>query len=630
MNVADSHPKRPHQLQKRASHRWWLLSVPLAATALAGCAFEELPPLPDHAVGGSLHGLWDGARAELTLTSSDGDEETLELTADGSFTFAHRLVNETTYAVELTQAPADHECTIANGAGTVALQDIDSIAVVCDGPIPIAIALANPVDAPIDTRLASQSVSVSLLQQEARFIVTAPGASAITLDGATLASGFPSMPHALAVGENQTSIQVRVNEVSRTFHIVIDRTQSHVPTEYAFLKASNLESGDKFGYAVAAMDDQIWVSAPDEDSATTSGSGNGATDSGALYVFTRSGSTWGQSALFKGTFDPEAHYGSAIAVSPSVAFASAPNEDVEHAGVGSLYWFLPNTSTWLALGRRGPADPANVSGYGTALALDGDTLAISDRLPGSVHILRGPAWNEEKVIRPANVEIGDSFGATIALKGDLLIVGARDDSSTGAGVFGTSVPTDNNSLYSGAVYVFRSDGGAWNLDSFIKAPNSDAYDKFGYVVAFDGQTLVVGVPDEASGSQLQSDNSAPSAGAVYTFVRENGTWRQEAYLKSPAPGTNMYFGATVDIRGDLLAAGEFSETGTVHLFQRQASGWTWIGAVNPSNGDMDDYFSSAIALTKTGLIATSPLEDSDGTGPANNASPNSGAAYAIR
>ena len=280
------------------------------------------------------------------------------------------------------------------------------------------------------------------------------------------------------------------------------------------------------------------------------------------------------------------------------------------------------------MSRIAPSD-TTVSGFGTALALDGDVLAVNARLPGSVHILRGPTWAEERVIRPANVEVTDNFGASMALSGDLLVVGARSDSSTGTGVSGT-IATDNDTLYSGAVYVFRSDGGAWNLDAFIKASNADSYDKFGYVVAFDGRTLVVGVPDEGSGTQMQTDNSKPSAGAVYTFVRENGTWRQEAYLKSPDPQTNAYFGITVAIAGDLLVAGEWTATGTVHLFQRQATGWTWIAAVTPSNGELNDYFASALALTRTGLVVTSPFEDGDGTGLQSNASPESGATYAIR
>jgi hypothetical protein len=627
MNVADSRPNRPRQLQKPASRWWWLFSVPLAAAS--GCAFEELPPLPDHAVGGSLHGMWNGGRAELTLTSSDGDEETLALTADGAFTFAHRLVNETTYAVELTEAPAEHECMITNGSGAVSLQDIESIEVLCDGPIPIAIALATPVETAIDTRLASQTIPVSVLQQEAGFVVTAPGASAITLDGVPLASGFASMPQQLAMGENPMSIEVRVNELSRAFKFVIDRKQTVLPSEYAYLKASNLEASDRFGWSIAAMGDQLWVGAPREDSANTSGSGNGASDSGAVYVFNREGSQWTQSALFKRTFAPGARFGEAIAVSPTDAFVGAPGLDGDHVAVGAIYSYLPNASGWLGRNKIGPTDPTGVYGYGRALALNGNTLAVSDQQPGAVHVLRGPDWTEERVIRPANVEVGDQFGYSMAISGDLLVVGSYNDSSTGTGVLDT-IPADNDTLYSGAVYMFRSDGGAWNLEAFIKSSNAGEYDKFGYAVAFDGQTLVVGASSEGSGSQSQSDNSLLSAGAVYTFVRENGTWRQEAYLKAPIPRTNQYFGITVDIRGDLLAAGELSETGTVHLFQRQATGWTWIAAVNPSNGDMDDYFSSAIALTKTGLIATSPFEDGDGSGTANNASPSSGAVYAIR
>ena len=74
----------------------------------------------------------------------------------------------------------------------------------------------------------------------------------------------------------------------------------------AYLKASNTEASDDFGWSVALSGDTLAVGARYEDSDATGVStttpttaNNSANDSGAVYVFTRSGSTWGQQAYFK-------------------------------------------------------------------------------------------------------------------------------------------------------------------------------------------------------------------------------------------------------------------------------------------------------------------------------------------
>ncbi len=74
-------------------------------------------------------------------------------------------------------------------------------------------------------------------------------------------------------------------------------------TQQAYLKASNTEANDYFGYSVTISGDTLVVGAPYEDSAATGVDGeqkyNLAADSGAAYVFTRGGTTWSQQAYLK-------------------------------------------------------------------------------------------------------------------------------------------------------------------------------------------------------------------------------------------------------------------------------------------------------------------------------------------
>ncbi|TMG76709.1 MAG: hypothetical protein E6H75_07805, partial [Betaproteobacteria bacterium] len=86
------------------------------------------------------------------------------------------------------------------------------------------------------------------------------------------------------------------------------------------------------------------------------------------------------------------------------------------------------------------------------------------------------------------------------------------------------------------------------LQAYVKASNTGAADEFGFAVALssDGNTLVVGAPGEASAiSGNPADNTAPSAGAVYVYIRSGTTWTQQAYIKASNPGAGDQFGFSV-------------------------------------------------------------------------------------
>ena len=79
---------------------------------------------------------------------------------------------------------------------------------------------------------------------------------------------------------------------------------------------------------------------------------------------------------------------------------------------------------------------------------------------------------------------------------------------------------------------------------YIKASNTDADDEFGWSIAIDGDTLVVGAPSEGSNATGidgdQTDNSAHQSGAVYVFTRTNGVWSQQSYLKASNTSNSQF------------------------------------------------------------------------------------------
>ena len=266
----------------------------------------------------------------------------------------------------------------------------------------------------------------------------------------------------------------------------------------ATLVASNPETGDGFGYSVALSRDgsTLAVGATSEASAATGIDGNQADNSvqgsGAVYVFTRSGTTWTQQAYVK---------------------ASNP-------GVFDTFGFslaLSDDGSTLVVGADGESSAAT--------GVDGNQSDDSAVHSGAAYVFTraGATWAQQAYIKASNTDANDHFGVSIALAGDgsLLLVGANQEASRAIGVGGDQ--GDNSTPLAGAFYLYRRTGTAWTQSAYVKASNTDVGDAFGYSAALsaDGTTAAAGAIAESSAATGiggdQADNSAVSAGAVYVF-----------------------------------------------------------------------------------------------------------------
>jgi len=457
---------------------------------------------------------------------------------------------------------------------------------------------------------------------------------ALSRDGNTLAVGAPGEDSA-GIDGNQTpdcGAATPTNCAPNSGAVYVFSRSGSNWIQQAYVKASNAEADDRFGYSVALSGDgnALAVGAIYEDSAATGIGGdetdNSATARGAVYVFTRNGTTWSQEAYVKGTD--------------------------------------PGTS--------------NYFGVSVALSYDGFRLAVGahgeegDR--GAVYVFTRPgSWFQEARLQAFNAEPLDRFGQSVAFRdGTVLAVGAPGEDSAATGQGGDH--TDNNAPDSGAVYIFTRSSSNWSQRLYIKASNTEAGDKFGFSVAlsFDGYRLVVGAPGEDSaatgidGNQVSDcgaatpSNCAPGSGAVYVFDTFGGVnWSQGAYVK--ASNTSNDFGWRVALSSDGLrlavgARGEDSaatgidgnqawdciaatncapNSGAVYIFTLSRNTYTWSqqAYVKASNTDADDRFGQSVALSDDGnvLAIGAFFEDSAATGiggdHADDSAANSGAVY---
>jgi hypothetical protein len=323
-------------------------------------------------------------------------------------------------------------------------------------------------------------------------------------------------------------------------------------SQQAYVKASNTGAGDGFGFQVALSGDTLAVGAPGEASKATGvnpGGGqadNGASGSGAVYVFVRQGTDWAQQAYIKAS-NAEANdeFGHSVALFDNTLAVGAIGEASGAVGVNPT---------------NGQAD--NTAGSAGAVY---------------VFVRNGTTWGQQAYVKASNAEAMDAFGSSVALDGDALAVGAVGEASGNAGVNGNEL--DNSALGAGAAYVFVRNNSSWAQQAYVKASNTGEFDQFGYSVALFGDTLAVGARAEASFATGingdQSDDAADLAGAVYLFDRSGATWTQRAYVKASNTGFLDSFGISVALARDTLAVGAMNE----------ASG---AKGINPANGQDDN------------------------------------------
>lgn len=396
--------------------------------------------------------------------------------------------------------------------------------------------------------------------------------------------------------------------------------------QQAYLKASNTEAADVFGWSAAISGDTIVVGAPGEDSAATGVNGDqtnnslaqpGEDGAGAAYVFVRQGTNWTQQAYLKASNTGFDGFGAGVVISGDTIAVAAPGESSDASGMNGDQ--------------------------------DNDRALYS----GAVYLFvrNGTNWTQQAYVKASNSRANDLFGSSMALSENTLVIGAIGESSNASGVNGNQ--TNNTATNSGAAYVFVREGTNWSQQAYLKASNTGAGDLFGVWSGISGNTLAIAAPHEDSNSigvnGNQSNDSATDSGAVYVFARSGTEWIQQAYVKSSNTAAGDNFGETFDMRDDILVIGaegedsnangidglqsnnSVTDSGAAYLFTRAGTNWSQQAYLKASNTGAGDAFGIVVAMSGDSLLITGPFEDSNATGvngnQDNNSANNSGAAY---
>ncbi len=363
-------------------------------------------------------------------------------------------------------------------------------------------------------------------------------------------------------------LRITVDDELAQYPLVVDPI---LAVEEAELTPSGSPFDSRFGIAVsmAADESRLLVGAFGQDAAR-----------GSARVFARTGGSWTEEAALQGLpAAPDDRFGWSVAMNAdgSRVAVGAPLSDVVVSDGGAVWIFSRTGTTWTEeaqlFGIGGASDE-----LGSSVAISADGTRVVAGLPldepyigGSAFVWAydGSTWQWDAWLWPTELTAGARFGHSVAISGDgtRILIGARDDDTMGG-------------EGAGSASVFVWSGSSWSEEAKLVAEDGAAGDGFGMSVALsaNGDRAFVGAwHDDAP--------AGDDAGSVRVFARVGSVWTAEASLLGS--GEFDLLGSSVSASGDgaLLAAGAWGDdtfAGSARLFTRSGSAWTADVTLQPA------------------------------------------------
>ncbi|MDY7109636.1 MAG: C1 family peptidase [Planctomycetota bacterium] len=305
-------------------------------------------------------------------------------------------------------------------------------------------------------------------------------------------------------------------------------------------------------------------------------------------------------------------FGCSVAVSGDVAVIGARGEDTLGDNAGAAYVFRYRDGAWTQEARLTAADGAAGDRFGKSVAVSGDVALVGaygdddgGDYAGAAYVYRfdGTTWRPEAKLLASDGESGAVFGAAVAIDGDVAVVGARGDGDD-----------------AGAAYVYRHDGGAWIEEAKLTAADAAAEDYFGYAVAVRGEHVIIGAYGD--------DDRGDLAGAAYVSHFDGAEWAEPVKLLASDGDTGDFFGYSVALGDDLALVGAYLDeengdyAGAAYVYRLEGATWSEEAKLLASDGAAADRFGHAVGIDDDLAVVGAHRDDDRGD--------DSGSAYAFR
>tara|TARA_R110000772_G_scaffold29957_2_gene74705 strand:- start:9022 stop:10362 length:1341 start_codon:yes stop_codon:yes gene_type:complete len=299
----------------------------------------------------------------------------------------------------------------------------------------------------------------------------------------------------------------------------------------------------------------------------------GAFNGGKAYIFTRSGTSWSQQATLESSdIQGNDQFGIGVAINGdgTIAAVSATGEDGGAgdplASSGAVYIYTRSGSTWSEQTILRASNAGASDSFGARIDMDeaGEYLLVSAHVEdgptdstsnvGCAYVFKrtGSSWAEQAILRPSDPAASMFFGrGAINSEGNIC-----------------AIPSDRVDSFRGAVYVFTRSGSEWTQQAKIAGPGG--FDTFfgGAVAINEGNIIAARAAKTSTG--LTSD------GVIYVYqvtdpTNPQSSWTLKKTFQSSdiADGDNFGFSIEISKDGSVIGAGAISEgtNGSCYTFE---------------------------------------------------------------
>lgn len=273
---------------------------------------------------------------------------------------------------------------------------------------------------------------------------------------------------------------------------------------------------------------------------------------------------------------------------------------------GSAYVFTRSGSTWSQQQKLTAPSPESTDYFGYSVAVDSNTIVIGAykddpcgvSAAGSAYVytFNGSTWSLQDTLIASDAAASDYFGYSVSIDDNTAIIGAHYADPCGD--------------RSGAAYVFTRSGSSWSQQKKLTGSDSSQDDEFGYSVAIDGNTVVVG-------ARVNDHSGKGEPGAAYVFTGSGPQWsEQEKLIDESDPCNDDNFGCSVAIEGNRIIIGAqedyiSGQKGGAYSFVRDGTNWSQEQWITASDGANDDYFGCSVSLSGEHLIVGAYQDHTD-------------------
>ena len=402
--------------------------------------------------------------------------------------------------------------------------------------------------------------------------------------------------------------------------------QSHAQIGVMGQKVSSPEytRGEYFGYSLSTSGDFTFIGTND----LSSGS-HQTSKAGTAYVMKKdSAGTW---HFFQNLSSPDKHdydrFGERVFVEGNSAIVSAFRHELGVNGVsrseeaGAVYYYEFEDTAWVFKQKIVAKDRGRFKQFGVQIALKGNVMLIGsngDRAgvpgyngrnshAGSAYVFIKDStghWYQHQKLMASDKAHRASFGGSVAMSEDFLVIGAPGDSWLG------------NHEYvnmGGAAYIFKKDSlGMWFETQKLRGHNQQKLDSFGWGIGVSDSSLIIGANLEevvdSNGDTIQD------AGAAYVYVLDsNSNWNELYRMTACDPSHRASFGYAISINDDKGIIGaphsvEFEKymAGAAYFYYRTSEGyWQQTTKVTEDIPGVDFRFGSVTAISDSTYLISS-------------------------